>query len=139
MWGEEVKLLTEEMCRTLVFFLWKAVWWRKQAQRRLDANPALQSGLLACAEKQAVICERLALKFAQRWLPLLKANGVHPTWEYELCKPSGFPANKSATIISSDLPNSHGTNDNTDSADSSNGDDPDDEDFEVQEICEWDD
>ena len=48
----------------------------------------LREGLAAYAEKQAMMFDRLARKFARRWLPLLKSNGMAPSWEKDFTSPS---------------------------------------------------
>ena len=87
-WDEEVRLLAKEMRRTLVYFTWKARWWREQAGRCTTDSPALREGLTAYAEKQASILEGLAQKFTRRWLPALKANGMTPVWERQFLSDS---------------------------------------------------
>ena len=87
-WDEEVLLLAEEMRRTLAFFTWKSSWWRSQRDRRITSSPTLREGLAAYAEKQATMFDRLARKFAQRWLPLLRANGMPPVWECQFSNQS---------------------------------------------------
>ena len=57
-WHEEVQLLQEEMRRVLVFFEWKATWWRDlECQRHAGLSTTLCVGLAACAEKQARMYE----------------------------------------------------------------------------------
>ena len=77
---EETVLLQEEMRRVLKFFEWKANWWRAQGGLRGNVAADIASGLKAYAEKQAVIYEHRANRFAQKWLPLLKAKGITSEW-----------------------------------------------------------
>ncbi|KAH8105654.1 hypothetical protein DFH11DRAFT_1464741, partial [Phellopilus nigrolimitatus] len=80
-WQEEITLVVEEMRRTLVYCDWKAGWWREQATlRRVSEDPALAAGLQACAEKQAVIWEGLAMSFAARWYKTVTARGHAIEW-----------------------------------------------------------
>jgi hypothetical protein len=92
-WDEEARLLAEEMRRTLAFFSWKSTWWRSQGNRRKMTSISLREGLSAYAEKQATMFDRLAQKFARRWLPLLKSNGMPPVWENQFCTSSTDTAN----------------------------------------------
>ena len=80
-WTEEVKLLQEEMRRVLAYLEWKAKWWRLRATQRSDVDSALASGLTAYAEKQAVILERLAQKFAKLWSSTLTKQGLKSPWQ----------------------------------------------------------
>ena len=78
-WKEETALLQEEMRRVIVFFEWKAHWWRIQGRQR-SALPQQASGLIAYAEKQAWILEKRAQRFAAKWLPLLEQHAMTPEW-----------------------------------------------------------
>ncbi|KIL53917.1 hypothetical protein M378DRAFT_93383, partial [Amanita muscaria Koide BX008] len=82
-WQEEFLIVQEEMRRVLVWFEWKAGWWEEQALRRGDSdlNHDILQGVAAYAYKQAEICGRMATRFAKDWLPLLKRNGITPSWE----------------------------------------------------------
>ena len=84
------------MWHVLMFFKWKASWWRVQGELRNNVTADIASGLKAYAEKQAVIYERRAHRFAHRWLPVLKAYGVTPEWAVtysDTDKPSALYAN----------------------------------------------
>jgi hypothetical protein len=65
---------------TLVFFEWKAGWWRSRAQLRSDESADLFWGIEAYAEKQAVLLERRAASYAKYWMPALKDKGLTPSW-----------------------------------------------------------
>ncbi|KAI0083406.1 hypothetical protein BDY19DRAFT_998587 [Irpex rosettiformis] len=80
-WAEEVQLIQEEMRRTIVFFEWKAQWWREQANHRsLFISAAVRSGLIAYAEKQAVMYENLALRFLGMWKPFFDSRKIVLQW-----------------------------------------------------------
>lgn len=83
-WREEVQLLQEEMRRVLVFFEWKATWWRDlECQRHAGLSTALCVGLAAYAEKQARMYEALALKFQNMWVPFLMVQQLRAQWVAE--------------------------------------------------------
>ncbi|KAJ7077348.1 hypothetical protein C8R44DRAFT_655086 [Mycena epipterygia] len=68
-WTEEVDLLEEEMRRILVFLEWKALWWREQmAGRPEELDEELREGLVAYAERQAVILEDMKTRFETSWI-----------------------------------------------------------------------
>ena len=85
-WTEELLILQEEMRRVISFQEWKAAWWREQASVRNQGDASILSGVAGYANKQAAICERLAVKCALHWLPQLKMKGVTPGWaaDYEV-------------------------------------------------------
>jgi hypothetical protein len=68
---EDIKLLLEEMERVLVFEAWEAGWWREKAERvnarASSLSPELLEGLLAYAERQAVIRTEMRSHFAHLW------------------------------------------------------------------------
>ncbi|RXW17178.1 hypothetical protein EST38_g8677 [Candolleomyces aberdarensis] len=66
---EEIKLVQEEMDRTLRFFVWKAADWRaKSVASHTNPIPAeYTEGLMAYAERQAVLCDSLHDAFRQQW------------------------------------------------------------------------
>lgn len=83
-WEEEVLLIQEEMRRVVMFFEWKAKWWRSQGSRRSvssDADDSIIHGVAAYAEKQAQLCVRFAHSCVDIWRPLLRSDGVVPDWE----------------------------------------------------------
>ncbi|KAH8103711.1 hypothetical protein DFH11DRAFT_1768670 [Phellopilus nigrolimitatus] len=83
-WEEEVKLVKEEMRRTLAFFEYQARWWRTESARRQGLSTDISSGLRAYAEKQAFIYEAQAADFASLWLQ------VHD--EYTQARPTLWPS-----------------------------------------------
>ena len=85
-WREEVKLLQEEMRRILEYFSWKAAWWRSKAVGMMDTDPATLSGMMAYAEKQAMIMERLREDFSKRWSKVLKKQGIQTEWQKQYDK-----------------------------------------------------
>ena len=80
-WEEEVLIIQEEMRRVIQYFKWKGRWWREQAGIRTVGEICVLHGVQAYAEKQAALCDQLALSCARSWLPLLKAKGIEPAWE----------------------------------------------------------
>ena len=80
-WSEEKELLQEEMRRVLELSEWKASWWLAQRHRRGDEHTSVLQGLATYAEKQAAVYNRLAVRFAGMWLPLLESQGIHPDWK----------------------------------------------------------
>lgn len=80
-WTEEVQLLCEEMCCTLVFMEWKADWWKNQAFRCADAPAHLRHGIEAYALRQAALHECIAAHHTMHWLPVLKSKQITPCWE----------------------------------------------------------
>ncbi|KDQ54200.1 hypothetical protein JAAARDRAFT_60933 [Jaapia argillacea MUCL 33604] len=84
-WEEEVMLLAEEMRHVIVYLEWQADWWWSQASRRMGMiGEDMLDGLLAYAEKQAVLREWLAQACAKRWLPLLKLHSLPREWGAKL-------------------------------------------------------
>lgn len=79
-WNEEYQLIQEEMRRTVAYLEWKARWWRAQTTRRAVDDPVLAQGLVAYAERQADLLERLAYSCIKKWIPLLKKNGADVLW-----------------------------------------------------------
>ncbi|THH18698.1 hypothetical protein EUX98_g8912 [Antrodiella citrinella] len=83
-WQEEALLLQEEMRRTLEYLKWDADLWRSRAAQRASDNPclsaALLQGLAAYAEKQAIIRDTLARKFAKLWRKQLAIHNISPDW-----------------------------------------------------------
>lgn len=80
-WEEEVLLVHEEMRRVVMFYEWKAAWWRGQATRRVDIDATIIQGVTAYAEKQAYLCESFARSCVASWLPVLKDDGPAAEWE----------------------------------------------------------
>ncbi|KAJ2924241.1 hypothetical protein H1R20_g12853, partial [Candolleomyces eurysporus] len=64
---EEIKLVEEEMSRTLRFFSWKAADWRKKGVSTGMGPPAYEEGLRAYAERQAALCQSLHDSFKEKW------------------------------------------------------------------------
>ncbi|TCD59923.1 hypothetical protein EIP91_011184 [Steccherinum ochraceum] len=85
-WQEEVLLLKEEMRRVVAYLEWHGGWWRQQSRQRQEKDGdglisgGLSMGLVAYAEKQAVIRETLARIFGEQWYPILCAGGEVPAW-----------------------------------------------------------
>ncbi|KAJ2919067.1 hypothetical protein MD484_g1365, partial [Candolleomyces efflorescens] len=64
---EEIKLVEEEMNRTLRFFDWKAADWHNKAARPGPIAPEYAEGLKAYAERQAALCQFLRESFKSQW------------------------------------------------------------------------
>jgi hypothetical protein len=66
---EEIKLVEEEMNRTLRFFDWKAADWRKKGvSNSMEPLPLeYEEGLRAYAERQAALCRSLHDLFQKKW------------------------------------------------------------------------
>jgi hypothetical protein len=79
-WGEEVKLLREEMRRVIEYFSWKAQWWRVQGPRRTDADGYICNGAVAYAAKQAAMFENMAKSFVEDWYPYVMSKGFFVPW-----------------------------------------------------------
>ncbi|KAK7691702.1 hypothetical protein QCA50_005102 [Cerrena zonata] len=89
-WAEEVRLLQEEMRRVLEYFEWKARWWRMKKTDRADVDIGVQRGLLAYAEKQATIFDKLGKKFALQWSAVLTKHGLRADWQTRYSKMSNL-------------------------------------------------
>lgn len=70
-WTEEVMLLKEEMRRVLAFLEWRANWWLSRPAKR-SAEPSLQEGIQAYANRQAVMFQTMRTSFLDRWSGLEK-------------------------------------------------------------------
>ncbi|EIW51877.1 uncharacterized protein TRAVEDRAFT_54297 [Trametes versicolor FP-101664 SS1] len=79
-WEEEEQLLLEEMRRVIVFFAWRASWWREQAGCREGLSERLGRGLAIYARRQATCFEGLATRCGARWYSYLKTRGAVPEW-----------------------------------------------------------
>lgn len=66
-WQEEVKLLFEEMQRTLRFLEWHAKWWTECAGAIVTTDEALSEGCCAYAERQAALRHQIRGSFAHMW------------------------------------------------------------------------
>lgn len=67
-WREELRLLPEEMRRTIQYHDWKASWWLTRAELRSDkVDAALAEGLRAYASRQASIQRGLGERAATLW------------------------------------------------------------------------
>jgi hypothetical protein len=80
-WKEELQIVQQEMRRMLAYQVWRADWWRQQANRHEQVDSTMLSGLKGYAYKQALICTRMAEQCAITWLPRLKEKGIQPAWE----------------------------------------------------------
>ncbi|KAF8131200.1 hypothetical protein EV363DRAFT_1165737 [Boletus edulis] len=66
-WAEEVKLLLEEMWRTVVFFEWDATDWNTRGVEFTSDDPALLEGFRAYAQRQAALRRALATSCCMSW------------------------------------------------------------------------
>ncbi|TDL13645.1 hypothetical protein BD410DRAFT_735067, partial [Rickenella mellea] len=79
-WDEEVRLVTEEMRRTVAFLCYKSNWWLDRRECRSEAPVHIAAGLRAYACKQSHLMNSLAHSFCQQWLRLLRSNGLNSQW-----------------------------------------------------------
>jgi hypothetical protein len=68
---EEVELVSEEMCIVLVYFTWKASWWRNDVGEGSDER--VKKGCFAYAERQANVNDQPRQKFSGLWMNGLRA------------------------------------------------------------------
>ncbi|KAK7059400.1 hypothetical protein R3P38DRAFT_2495701, partial [Favolaschia claudopus] len=66
-WEEEVKLLEEEMRRSLRYLEWQATWWESRQESRLEVSSDLKAALRAYALKQAWFHRRIRDFFKSQW------------------------------------------------------------------------
>lgn len=66
-WEEEVRLLREEMRRTLATFTWQASWWDDKALYE-NGDCVLTEGLKAYAFEHADMFRALQVMFKTRWV-----------------------------------------------------------------------
>ena len=80
-WGEEVKLLQEEMRRVVAFLEWKSLdWSTREGTRAASVTPDIQSGLNAYARKQTAVYRNLALSFTILWRPVFVSHNLDYSW-----------------------------------------------------------
>jgi hypothetical protein len=68
-WREELELVPEEMRRSIQYTIWKAAWWKEQAERR-DIP-----GTRSYAMREASLWLRFGRKLTDSWTPTLKRLG----------------------------------------------------------------
>lgn len=66
-WEEEVRLLREEMRRTLATFSWQATWWDRKALYKVP-DDVQSEGLQAYAWEHSDMFRALERVFRSRWL-----------------------------------------------------------------------
>src|SRR5277367_6836379 len=66
-WREDIRLLEEEMRRSLEFTWWLSNWWLSQASRRTDIAPHVAEGLRAYAVEQSNVEQRRAIRWTTQW------------------------------------------------------------------------
>ncbi|KAL0565932.1 hypothetical protein V5O48_016083 [Marasmius crinis-equi] len=64
---EEIRLVEEEMRRSIEYCLYMEEWWKKQADRRADVPEALQEGLRAYAAENASTERKRSLRWTNTW------------------------------------------------------------------------
>lgn len=79
-WKEELLLVSEEMRRVIEYLKWREQWWHERSSLRTHSDDTISSGISGYANKQAVICSRIACQCAHYWLPCLKSIGITPPW-----------------------------------------------------------
>lgn len=79
-WGEEVKLLQEEMRRVIEYFSWKVQWWRVQGLCCTDADGYIRNCAASYAAKQAAMFENMAKSFVNDWYPYVMSKGLFVPW-----------------------------------------------------------
>ncbi|KAL0576148.1 hypothetical protein V5O48_005839 [Marasmius crinis-equi] len=67
---EELRLVEEEMRRSIQYCHWQAAWWTEQATRRTDISPWLKEGLEAYAKEQCNTETRRAIRWSGCWAPI---------------------------------------------------------------------
>ena len=72
-WEEELKLIPEEIRRSIAFFEWKATQWeRRSTQREGSIRAEVLEGLAGYAHRQARISRALATSGAKMWAKIQK-------------------------------------------------------------------
>ncbi|KIL56396.1 hypothetical protein M378DRAFT_47080, partial [Amanita muscaria Koide BX008] len=79
-WEEEVLLVVEEMQRVIAYFEWKSQWWHDNTRVRDGVAVDIRHGIMAYAEKQADLLQRMAEGCASQWLSALHVQGFFPEW-----------------------------------------------------------
>jgi hypothetical protein len=83
-WKEEVILLREEMRWVVQFLEWRSSDWFAKADSRTGATtPSVRAGLSAYANKQGSVFHNLAVRFTQRWRPVLISLSLPYAWTTE--------------------------------------------------------
>jgi hypothetical protein len=83
-WEEEVILLREEMRRVVQFLEWRSSDWFAKADSRTGAvTSSVRAGLSAYANKQGSVFHNIAVRFTQRWRPVLISLSLPHAWATE--------------------------------------------------------
>jgi hypothetical protein len=129
-WQEEMLLVTEEMRRVIAFLDWKATWWRAQGPRRTDVRDDIKDGLVAYAQRQGDLMQKLAESFAAQWYPTLAEANLSIEWPthyltYATAHPPTFRAPRrkrtTTTTTKGDGSNSGDESDDADTEDEDGG------------------
>lgn len=67
---EELRLVEEEMRRSVQYCSWQAQWWSEQAVRRSDVSPHLAEGLLAYARERVQEERARGIRWSVAWAPI---------------------------------------------------------------------
>ena len=76
-WGEEITLVSEEMCQVLKFLRWDASRWEGWAKAVPLGESAQIEGQVAYAIRQAALKHALSSRFEEKWAELLADPKVH--------------------------------------------------------------
>lgn len=79
-WEEEVELLQLEMDRAVMFFEWKANWWKERVGARPDARADIRSGLDSYARQKQGMYSLFALSCRAHWRIALAKCGLADLW-----------------------------------------------------------
>jgi hypothetical protein len=79
-WEEELKLVPEEMRRTLAYFEWQKDWWHQRMDMRSEAPSDLSEALNAYVVRQEDLISQRISVFASAWLPALRRHKLDYAW-----------------------------------------------------------
>lgn len=99
---EEIKIVKEEMNRTIRFLRWKANEWRDRGRAKQKAglvDDAYSDGLRAYAARQAAICDGQANSFLRKWSGV---DGMVLAAQRECDEPSLFYERRKRELASSE-------------------------------------
>lgn len=79
-WEEEVELLQLEMDRAVMFFEWKANWWKDRVGSRPSVRTDIRSGLDSYARQKEGMYRLYALSCRAYWRLALTSCGLTDLW-----------------------------------------------------------
>ncbi|TDL13533.1 hypothetical protein BD410DRAFT_735251, partial [Rickenella mellea] len=88
-WDEEVRLVAEEMRRTVAFLQYKSKWWFGLTHLRQGLEKDIADGVQAYACKQGHLMDQLAKSFCIRWYPYLSAQKLGVNWMKDYIEDAG--------------------------------------------------